>query len=194
MRRTRENEVAVVDENAVAVLAELAEVEVGDGRPELGKADELGAVESNRVVDRSRTVDDPAQGELGQSRTLDSFDTTYVMVLSLLRRISSARSASVELRQEEGGTRTGSEISVRATSLDLGHLLLVEAELAVDSSGVGANRQRGHSEAAGEASAKRNSEGREEDVRIVRNTTVSRGRLARRERLPPGSTAAASVG
>lgn len=60
-RRTRKDEIAVVDENAVAILAELANVKVGDGRPELSEANELGAVKSNRVVDRSRAVDDPVR-------------------------------------------------------------------------------------------------------------------------------------
>lgn len=64
----------------------------------------------------------------------------------------------VSLTQKTKLTRP--KVSVRATSLDLGDFLLLQAEHAVDTSRIRANGQTGHSEAAdrggGSAKARRN--------------------------------------
>lgn len=128
------------------------------------------------------------QGQIGS--------TTHAIVLSLLNRISSVeRDESARGHGEEERRRTRSKVSIRSSSLDLGHLLFLQSELTVDTRRVRSNRQRSHSEAANIRTLV-SVEGDEGsgDVRVVRDSSVRRGGLSSRERLPPGRSTRSSVG
>lgn len=92
--RTGKGDVAVVDEDEVAVLAELRAVKVDDHLASLGEADELLAVDAMRVVQRARAVDDcggEASVSFSAAKKGDERRYALVMVLSFESKISSAQ-------------------------------------------------------------------------------------------------------
>lgn len=95
------------------------------------------------------------------------------IVLSLESKISSAPRSATTTAGREGRTRA--KISVRSTSLHLGHLLLLEPQLSVDPRRVASYAETGHAKG------------------VVRDSAVGGRSLAGRERLPPRRTTLARV-
>ena len=118
----RQLDVRVLAEHAVALGGELGDVELADRLAGLGEADELLAVDADGVVEHAAAVDDPAWS--GQSIREHARDRLVLAEQDLIR----------------------AEVAVGPAGLDLGDLLLLEAELAVDAEDVLPDRQTGHAE------------------------------------------------
>ena len=124
---TRQLEILVLDLDEVPVLAQLRLIEEGNGFPSLGEANELLPVNTNRVGENTASVDDS--------------NCLIVTEKNLVYGRAECRLGK-ELWRE---VRTGSEIAIWSTGLDLCNVLLPKAKLFVNSEYVLSDRQRGHS-------------------------------------------------